>query len=60
MAPTTVATTTTAMMATVVMTTAETLMMTTISGCIQCVVRLAVTPSRSSTHRLTSVSSPWR
>jgi hypothetical protein len=31
--------------------TAETLAMTTLLGCIRCVVRLAVTPSRSSTHR---------
>jgi hypothetical protein len=29
-------------------------------GCIQCVVRLAVTPSRSSRHRSTNVSRPWR
>jgi hypothetical protein len=28
--------------------------------CIRCVVRLAVTPSRSSTHRSTNVSRPWR
>jgi hypothetical protein len=41
-------------------TTAETLAMTTLSGCIRCVVRLAVTPSRSSTHRSTNVSRPWR
>jgi hypothetical protein len=34
--------------------------MTTLSGCIRCVVRLAVTPSRSSTHWLASVSRPWR
>jgi hypothetical protein len=34
--------------------------MTTLSGCIRCVVRLAVTPSRSSTHRSTNVSRPWR
>jgi hypothetical protein len=39
---------------------AETLAMTTLSGCIRCVVPLAVTPSRSSTHRLMSVSKPWR
>jgi hypothetical protein len=32
------------------MTTAETLAMKTLLGCIRCVVRLAVTPSRSSTH----------
>jgi hypothetical protein len=37
-------------------TTTETLAMTTLSGCIRCVVRLAVTPSQSSTHRSTSVS----
>jgi hypothetical protein len=36
-------------------TTAETMSMTTLSGCIRCVVRLAVTPSRSSTHRSTNV-----
>jgi hypothetical protein len=41
-------------------TTAETLEMTTLSGCIRCVLRLAVTPSRSSTHQSTSVSRPWR
>jgi hypothetical protein len=29
--------------------------MTTLSGCIRCVVRLAVTPSWSSTHRSTNV-----
>jgi hypothetical protein len=46
-------------MATVAATTAETLAMTTLSGCIRCVVRLALTPSRSSTHRSTNVSSPW-
>jgi hypothetical protein len=39
-----VTTTTTAM-------TVKTLAMTTLSGCIRCVVRLAVTPSQSSTHR---------
>jgi hypothetical protein len=49
---------TTMMMATTA--TAETLAMTTLSGCIRCVVRLAVTPSRSSTHRSTNVSRPWR
>jgi hypothetical protein len=38
----------------------ETLAMTTLSGCIRCVVRLAVTPSRSSTQRSTNVSRPWR
>jgi hypothetical protein len=37
-----------------------TLAMTTLSGCNRCVVRLAVAPSRSSTHRSTSVSWPWR
>jgi hypothetical protein len=31
-------------------TTAETLAMSTLLGCIRCVVRLAVTPSQSSTH----------
>jgi hypothetical protein len=36
------------------------LAMTTLLGCIQCVVRIAVTPSRSSTHRSTNVSGPWR
>jgi hypothetical protein len=41
-------------------TTVETLVMMTLSGCIRCVVRLAVTPSRSSTHRSTNVSRPWR
>jgi hypothetical protein len=41
-------------------TTAETLAMTTLSGCIRCVVRLAVTPSGSSTHRSTNVSRAWR
>jgi hypothetical protein len=46
--------------ATVATTTVETLVMTTLSGCIRCVVRLAVTPSRSFTHRSTSVSRPWR
>jgi hypothetical protein len=50
----------TIMMATVVAMTAETLAMTTLSGCIRCVVRLAVTPSRSSTHWSTNVSRPWR
>jgi hypothetical protein len=50
---TTVVATTTAM-------TAETLAMTTLSGCICCVARLAVTPSRISTHRSTNVSKPWR
>jgi hypothetical protein len=39
---------------------AEALAMTTLSGCIRCVVRLAVTPSRSSTHPSTNVSRPWR
>jgi hypothetical protein len=37
-----------------------TLEMSTLSGCIRCVVRLAVTPSWSSTHRSTNVSRPWR
>jgi hypothetical protein len=41
---------------TMMATTAETLAMTTLSGCIRCFVRLAVTPSRSSTHQSTSVS----
>jgi heterodisulfide reductase subunit C len=40
--------------------TAENLAMTTLSGCIQCVVRLAVTPSRISTQWSTNVSKPWR
>jgi hypothetical protein len=40
--------------------TAATLAMTTLLGCIRCVVRLAVTPSRSSMHRSMSVSKPWR
>jgi hypothetical protein len=56
-APTAVAMTTEATMAT---TTTETLAMTTLSRCIRCVVRLAVTPPRSSTHRSTSVSRTWR
>jgi hypothetical protein len=47
-------------MATTAATKVETLAMMTLSGCIQCVVRLAVTPSRSSTHRSTNVSKPWR
>jgi hypothetical protein len=34
--------------------------MTTLPGCIRCVVRLVVTPSRSSTHLSTNVSRPWR
>jgi hypothetical protein len=33
---------------------------TTPSGCIRCVLQLAVTPSLSSTHRSTNVSRPWR
>jgi hypothetical protein len=41
-------------------TTTETLGMTTLLGCIRCVVRLAVTPSRSSTHWSMNVSRPWR
>jgi hypothetical protein len=41
-------------------TTAVTLVMTTLSGCIRCVVRLVVTPSQSSMHRSTSVSRTWR
>jgi hypothetical protein len=40
--------------------TAETLAMTTLSGCIRCVVRLAITPSWISTQRSTNVSKPWR
>jgi hypothetical protein len=48
------------MAATTATTTAETLVTTTLSGCIRCVVRLAVTPSRSSTQRPTNVSSLWR
>jgi hypothetical protein len=48
------------MMATTAVTTEETLAMTTLSGCIRCVVRLAVTPSQSSMHRSMNVSSPWR
>jgi hypothetical protein len=32
----------------------------TLSGCIRCVVRLAVTPSRISMQRSTNVSKPWR
>jgi hypothetical protein len=32
----------------------------TLSGCIRCVVRLAVTPSWSSMHWSMSVSRPWR
>jgi hypothetical protein len=61
-APTAAAVTaaTTTVMATMAATTAETLVMTTLSGCIRCVVRLAVTPSWSSTHRSTNVSRPWR
>jgi hypothetical protein len=47
-------------MATTTATTAETLAMTTHSGCIQCVVRLAVTPYRSSTQWSTNASRPWR
>jgi hypothetical protein len=46
-APTAAATTTALTMAA---TTVETLAMMTLSGCIRCVVRLAVTPSRCSTH----------
>jgi hypothetical protein len=41
-------------------TTVETLVMMTLLGCIRCVVRLDVAPSRSSTHRSTNVSRPWR
>jgi hypothetical protein len=44
----------------VMATTVETLATTTLSGCIRCVVRLAITPSRSSTHRSMNVSKPWR
>jgi hypothetical protein len=51
---------TTMVMVTTVATTAETLAMTTLSGCIRCVVRLAVTPSRSSTLRSMKVSRPWK
>jgi hypothetical protein len=40
-------------------TAAETLAMMTLSKCIQCVERLAVT-SRSSTNQSTNVSKPWR
>jgi hypothetical protein len=58
-ATTTKAATTTMMVTTAAMT-AETLAMTTLSGSIRCVVWLAVTPSRSSTHRSTNVSRPWR
>jgi hypothetical protein len=50
----------TTVMATTAVTTVETLAMTTLSGCIRCVVWLAITPSRSSTHRSTNVSRPWR
>jgi hypothetical protein len=46
--------------ATTVATTVETMAMTTHSDCIRCVVRLAVTPSRISMRRSTSVSKPWR
>jgi hypothetical protein len=56
-APTAVATTTTATTAAMM---AETLATMTLSGCIRCVVQLAVTPSRSSTQRSTNVSRPWR
>jgi hypothetical protein len=45
----TAAATTTMVVATAVAMTAETLAMTTLSGCIRCVVQLAVTPSRIST-----------
>jgi hypothetical protein len=55
-----VATTTAAATTMMVTMTAETLAMTTLSGCIRCVVRLAITPSRSSTHRSMNVSRPWR
>jgi hypothetical protein len=41
-------------------TTATTLVMSTLSGCIRYVVRLAFTPSQSSTHRLMNVSRQWR
>jgi hypothetical protein len=40
--------------------TAETLAIMTLLGCIRCVVRLAVTPSRISMQRSTNVSKPWR
>jgi hypothetical protein len=62
-APKAEATTTAAtimVMDTTVATTAETLVTTTLSGCIRCVVWLAVTPSWSSTHRPTNVSRTWR
>jgi hypothetical protein len=48
------------MVATTAAMTVETSIMTTLSGCIRCVARLAVTPSRISTHRSTNVSKPWR
>jgi hypothetical protein len=51
-----VATTTAATVATTV----ETMVMTTPSDCIRCVVELAVNPSRISTRRSTNVSKPWR
>jgi hypothetical protein len=51
---------TTVMMATTAATTAEALVMMTLSGCIRCVVWLAVTPSQRSTHRSANVSRPWR
>jgi hypothetical protein len=40
-------------------TTTTTLAMMTLSGCIRCVVRLAVTPSRISTHWSTNVPRLW-
>jgi hypothetical protein len=48
------------MMATTAATTTETLAMTTLLGCIRCVVRLVVTPCRSFTLRSMNVSRPWR
>jgi hypothetical protein len=51
---------TTMVVATMVAMTAETLAMTTLSGCIGCVVQLAVTPSRISMQWSTNVSKPWR
>jgi hypothetical protein len=52
--------TTTMVVAMTAVMTAETLAMTTLSGFIRCVVRLAVTPSRISTQWSTNVSKPWR
>jgi hypothetical protein len=50
----------TTVVATTAAMTAETLAMTTLSVCIRCVVRLAVTPSRISTQRSMNVSKTWR